>query len=80
VLIVISAKNSKTVWASGPERTNVMFGRMMVTAILEVGRDPDLEAAITTLLRAAEPAISWRRLHHHDKSHLNAFYELMCTP
>jgi len=31
-----------------------MFGRIMVTPILEVGADADLEAAITSLLRAAE--------------------------
>jgi hypothetical protein len=39
-----------------PEKDNVMFGRMMVTPILEVGSDADLEAAITSLLRAAEQA------------------------
>ncbi len=33
-----------------------MFGRMMVTRILEVGAGADLEAAITSLLRAAEQA------------------------
>jgi hypothetical protein len=33
-----------------------MFGRMMVMPVLEVGRDVDLEAAITSLLRAAEQA------------------------
>ena len=33
-----------------------MFGRMVVTPILEVGADAGLEAAITSLLRAAEQA------------------------
>jgi hypothetical protein len=33
-----------------------MFGRMMVTPILDVGRDADLEAAITSLLGATEQA------------------------
>ena len=37
-----------------PERTNVMFGRMMVTPIVQVGADADLQASITALLRAAE--------------------------
>jgi len=39
-----------------PGKDNVMFGRMMVTPILEVGRDADLDAAITSLLKAAEEA------------------------
>ena len=33
-----------------------MFGRTMVTRILEVGADADLQASITSLLRAAEQA------------------------
>ena len=33
-----------------------MFGRMMVSPILKVGSHADLEAAITSLLRAAEQA------------------------
>jgi hypothetical protein len=40
----------------GHGKENVMFGRMMVTPILEVGADADLQAAITSLLRAAERA------------------------
>jgi hypothetical protein len=33
-----------------------MFGRMMVTPIVQVGAGADLQAAITALLRAAEQA------------------------
>jgi hypothetical protein len=33
-----------------------MFGRMMVTPIVQVGADAELQAAITALLRAAEHA------------------------
>ena len=33
-----------------------MFGRMMVTPILQVGRDADLQTAISSLVRAAEQA------------------------
>lgn len=33
-----------------------MFGRMMVTPIVQVGADADLQAAITALVRAAEQA------------------------
>ena len=39
-----------------PGKDNVMFGRTMVTPILEVEADADLEAAITSLLQAAEEA------------------------
>ena len=39
-----------------PGKDNVMFGRMRVTPILEVGADADLEAAITLLLRVSEQA------------------------
>ena len=38
----------------GPERKHVMFGRMMVTPILQVGRDADLQAAITVLTQAEQ--------------------------
>jgi len=51
----VCANNSKTVWPQGG-KDNVMFSRMMVTTILEVGADADLEAAITSLLLAAEQA------------------------
>ena len=40
----------------GLGKENVMFGRMIVTPILQVGRDADLETAITSLSRAAEQA------------------------
>ena len=33
-----------------------MFGRMMLTAILQVGVDADLQTAISSLLEAAEQA------------------------
>jgi hypothetical protein len=44
-----------------PERTTVMFGRMMVTPILEVYANADLETAIAPLLKATEQAdiIRW---------------------
>ena len=35
-----------------------MFGRMMLTPILQVGRDADLQTAIASLLRATEQV--WR--------------------
>jgi hypothetical protein len=39
-----------------PERTNVMFGQMTIRQILQVGRDADLQTAITLLSRATEQA------------------------
>ena len=33
-----------------------MFGRMMITPIAQVGADADLQAAISSLLRATEQA------------------------
>lgn len=42
--------------ASKAGKDNLMFGRMMVTPIMQVGADADLKAAISALLQAAEQA------------------------
>jgi len=39
-----------------PRKDRVMFGRMTVTPILEVGRDADLQTAVASLSQAAEQA------------------------
>jgi len=43
-----------------------MFGRMMLTPILQVGRDADLQTAISSLVRAAEQAeiVRWIEFPH----------------
>jgi hypothetical protein len=46
----------------GPGKERVMFGRMMVTPIFEMGVDADLETSITSILRAAELAEIVRRI------------------
>ena len=45
----------------GPRKETSVFGRMMVTPIVQGGRDAGLQAAITPLLEAAEHAeiVSW---------------------
>jgi hypothetical protein len=42
--------------ADARKRRTVMFGRMMVTPIAQVGADADLQTAISSLLQAAEQA------------------------
>jgi len=52
------------------------FGRMMVTPILQVGADADLQTAITSLLWAAERPRSVASLHPRPQNRNLAWYSV----
>jgi hypothetical protein len=53
--LIVTSVNSRITGIS-PERTTVMFGRMIVAPVVQVGADPDLQVAIPALLQATEQA------------------------